>query len=176
MGGTSPSTNEMNSKKTMKIKIIATGGTIDKIYFDRKDEFQIGEPQAIGILKEANVNFEYEVVSLLRKDSLDLTDQDREMIYRAVADDDNRFFVVTHGTDTMVETARRLQGIKDKVVVFTGAMQPARFRMTDAIFNLAAALTAVQILPPGAYIAMNGMIFSPDRVRKNIAMLRFENI
>ena len=160
----------------MKIKIIATGGTIDKIYFDRQGEFQVGEPQAIEILKEANVTFEYEVVSLLRKDSLDLTDGDREKIFRAVADDDHRFFVVTHGTDTMVETARKLQGIQDKVVVFTGAMQPARFRMTDAIFNLAAALTAVQILPPGVYIAMNGMIFSPDRVRKNLEMQRFENI
>jgi len=163
-------------EKFMKIKIIATGGTIDKIYFDRQGEFQVGDPQAIEILKEANVTFEYEIVSLLRKDSLDLTDGDREKIFRAVADDDHHFFVVTHGTDTMVETARKLQGIKDKVVVFTGAMQPARFRMTDAIFNLAAALTAVQILPPGVYIAMNGMIFSPDRVRKNLKMQRFENI
>ena len=160
----------------MKIKIIATGGTIDKIYFDRKGEFQVGEPQAIEILKEANVCFDYEVVSLLRKDSLDLTDDDREKIFRAVADDDNHLFVITHGTDTMVETARKLQGIKDKVVVFTGAMQPARFHLTDAIFNLAAALTAVQILPCGVYIAMNGMIFPPDLARKNVAMQRFESI
>ncbi|MBN2428606.1 MAG: asparaginase [Deltaproteobacteria bacterium] len=160
----------------MKIKIIATGGTIDKIYFDRKGEFQVGEPQAIEILKEANVCFDYEVVSLLRKDSLDLTADDREKIFRAVADDDNHLFVITHGTDTMVETARKLQGIKDKVVVFTGAMQPARFHLTDAIFNLAAALTAVQTLPCGVYIAMNGMIFSPDRARKNVEMQRFENI
>jgi L-asparaginase len=158
----------------MKIKIIATGGTIDKIYFDKKSEFQVGEPQAIEILKEANVVFDYEVVSLLRKDSLDLTDEDREKIYSAVEKDENRFFVVTHGTDTMVETARKLLGIKNKVIVFTGAMQPARFRMTDAIFNIATALTAVQILPEGVYIAMNGAIFPADRVRKNMEMQRFE--
>ena len=158
----------------MKIKIIATGGTIDKIYFDQKSEFQVGEPQAIEILKEANVVFDYEVVSLLRKDSLDLTDEDREKIYWAIENDENRFFVVTHGTDTMVETARKLLGIKNKVIVFTGAMQPARFRMTDAIFNIAAALTAVQILPDGVYVAMNGAIFPADRVRKDMEMQRFE--
>ncbi len=160
----------------MKIKIIATGGTIDKIYFDQKSEFQVGEPQAIEILKEANVAFKYEVVSVLRKDSLDLTDEDREKIYHAVNKDDHRCFVVTHGTDTMVETARMLMGIKNKVIVFTGAMQPAKFRMTDAIFNIAAALTAVQILPAGVYITMNGVVFPADRVRKNIEMQCFEPI
>jgi L-asparaginase len=163
-------------KNDMKIKIIATGGTIDKIYFDQKSEFQVGEPQAIEILKEANVAFEYEVVSVLRKDSLDLTDEDREKIYHVVDEDDNRCFVVTHGTDTMVETARKLLGIKNKVIVFTGAMQPAKFRMTDAIFNIAAALTAVQILPTGVYITMNGVVFPAERVRKNIEMQRFEPI
>jgi L-asparaginase len=158
----------------MKIRIFTTGGTIDKIYFDRQSEFQIGEPQISEVLKESNVAFDYEVTPLLRKDSLDMTDADRRLIRDAIAADPERLVVVTHGTDTLVLTARELTGIPGKVIVLTGAMQPAKFRMTDAVFNIAAAVTAVQILPEGVYIAMNGEIFDPARVRKNRKMNRFE--
>ena len=158
----------------MKIKIITTGGTIDKIYFDQKSEFQIGDPQIVEVLKGANVTLEYEVCSLLRKDSLDLTDADRRLIRDTVGADCNRLFVITHGTDTMIRTARALQDIPGKVIVLTGAMQPARFRMTDAVFNIACAVTAVQLLSDGVYIAMNGRIFHPDKATKNVAMNRFE--
>ena len=160
----------------MKIKIIATGGTIDKIYFDRKNEYQVGDPQIIEVLEEASVTVEYKVISLLRKDSLDMNDEDRRLIYETIHSDPHRHFIVTHGTDTMSLTAEKLLKIPDKVIVFTGAMQPARFRMTDAVFNIACAFTAVQILPDGVYIAMNGRIFEAGKVKKNIEENRFEEI
>lgn len=160
----------------MKIHIITTGGTIDKIYFDKKSEFQVGDPQITEVLKGANVTLEYTVTSLLRKDSLDMTDADRKLIHDAVCADSDRFFVITHGTDTMIETARALGGIPGKVIVLTGAMQPARFQMTDAVFNIACAVMAVQLLPEGVYIAMNGRIFNPEKAFKNVAMNRFEDL
>ena len=158
----------------MKIKILTTGGTIDKIYFDRKSEFQVGDPQIVAVLKEANVTLDFEVIQLLRKDSLDLTDEDRFYIYDTVNSDPGRHFVITHGTDTMLETAKVLKKINDKVIVLTGAMQPAKFRQTDAVFNIAAAITAVQLLINGVYIAMNGRIFDPDKTIKNIEQNRFD--
>ena len=160
----------------MKIRIITTGGTIDKIYFDRKSDFEVGDPQIVDVLKEANVRLDYEVSSLLRKDSLDLTDEDRRLIYETIQHDKSRHFVVTHGTDTMILTGKTLQTIKNKVIVLTGSMQPARFRLTDAVFNIASAITAVQLLPCGVYIAMNGRIFDPDKVRKNVRLNRFEEL
>jgi len=158
----------------MKLKIITTGGTIDKIYFDAKSEFQIGDPQIGEVLKEANVSIDYEITPLLRKDSLDLTDDDRRRIHDAVKSSLQRHIVVTHGTDTMIKTAKVLKKIEGKVIVLTGAMQPAKFRFTDAVFNIAAAITAVQLLPDGVYLSMNGRIFDPDRSAKNVALNRFE--
>jgi L-asparaginase len=162
--------------EVMKINIITTGGTIDKIYFDQKSEFQIGDPQIAEVLKGANVTLDYEICSLLRKDSLDLTDADRRLIHDTVGADSSRLFVITHGTDTMIQTARALQDIPGKVIVLTGAMQPARFRMTDAVFNIACAVTAVQLLSEGVYVAMNGRIFQPEKARKNVEMNRFEDL
>ena len=160
----------------MKIQIFTTGGTIDKIYFDQKSEFQIGDPQIAEVLREANVTIEFEVTPLMRKDSLDLTDADRSLIYDAVAESPHRHIVVTHGTDTMIETAKVLQQTPDKVIVLTGAMQPAKFRFTDAVFNIGSAVTATQILPTGVYIAMNGRIFDPLKSKKNRNANRFETI
>ena len=158
----------------MKIKIFTTGGTIDKIYFDQKSEYQIGDPQACGLLKRANVVIDYEVESLLRKDSMELTDDDRDAICRAVADEVCDRVVVTHGTDTMIQTAKMLAAVGEKTIVLTGSMYPARFADSDAIFNIACAVTAVQILPAGVYIAMNGKIFNPFNARKNVEQNRFE--
>ncbi len=156
------------------IKIFTTGGTIDKIYFDDRSEYQVGEPQIGSVLKEANVTQEYEIVPLLRKDSLDLTDDDRMLIRQAVNSCPLKRIIVTHGTDTMIRTAKALKTIADKTVVLTGAMQPAKFRFTDAVFNIASAFTAVQLLPPGVYIAMNGKIFDPVQTIKNRELNRFE--
>jgi L-asparaginase len=157
----------LKEKDFMKIKIITTGGTIDKIYFDQKSDFQVGEPSIAEILKEANVTFSYSIMSILRKDSLDMTNEDRMLIYSKVKSSAQRHIVITHGTDTMIDTARVLQKINAKVIVLTGAMQPAKFRFTDAVFNIGCAVTAVQILPEGVYIAMNGQIFNPGNIRKN---------
>lgn len=158
----------------MSITIITTGGTIDKIYFDDLSAFQVGDPQIGTVLKEANVSVKFRIVPLMRKDSLEMTDEDRARIRDAVAAEPGDRFVITHGTDTMVETARALMALTDKIIVLTGAMQPARFRLTDAIFNISSAVTAVQLLSPGVYIAMNGRIFQADKVRKNRKKNRFE--
>lgn len=158
-----------------RIKIITTGGTIDKLYFDAKSQYQVGGPQIGDVLKEANLAVRYEILSLMRKDSLDLTDADREQIRRAVAECPETRLIVTHGTDTMIQTALILGRIPDKTIVLTGAMQPAKFRYSDAVFNVGAAFTAVQLLPAGVFIAMNGRIFDPHKSRKNVDLNRFED-
>ena len=142
----------------MSITILTTGGTIDKIYFDQKSEYQVGDPQARGVLERANVVLEYEVESILKKDSLDFTDADRELVRQKIATSPAERVIVTHGTDTMVTTAKVLQGIPGKTIVLTGSMYPAQYRDSDAVFNLGCAVTAVQILPPGVYITMNGRV------------------
>jgi L-asparaginase len=160
----------------LTIKILTTGGTFDKVYFDALSEFHIGEPTAGALLEEANVTFTYTVESLLKKDSLEITQEDREMIRNRVESVTESMILITHGTDTMVDTAKSLQGIEDKTIVLFGAMQPARMRYSDAMFNLGIASSAVQTLPAGIYIAMNGQIFNPNEVAKNRAEARFETI
>jgi len=159
----------------MKIKFFTVGGTIDKIYFDRKNDYQVGESGLCEILEGVHVGFNYEYESILKKDSLDITDEDRQTIFARVSREECRNIVITHGTDTMVQTARKLQSVPDKVIVLTGSMEPSRFRSSDAEFNTGCAITAVQLLPPGVYIAMNGRIFDPDKVRKNVDLNRFED-
>jgi L-asparaginase len=158
----------------MKIVFLTTGGTIDKVYFDAKSEFEVGPPQVLEILQDANAGFEYEVESILRKDSLDMTDEDRRLIRERVKAEVCQRIVVTHGTDTMVQTARALVGIEGKTIVLTGSMQPARFRVSDAVFNIGCAIGAVQSLPAGVYIVMNGQTFNPARTRKNLEKNCFE--
>lgn len=160
----------------MTLHIITTGGTIDKVYFDARSEYEVGSPQVAEILREANVTFDFTLESLLRKDSLELTDADRELIRRQTLATAAERVLITHGTDTMVETARALEGIPGKTVVLTGSMQPARFRNTDAVFNIGVAIGVVQCLPPGVYLAMNGRVFDPRQARKNAARHAFEEI
>ena len=160
----------------MYIKIFAVGGTIDKVYFDQKNSYQVGEPKIREILEEANVTFEYDVEPLLSKDSLNMTDTDRDLIYNKVKADPNPLIVITHGTDTMVMTAQHLEGIEGRTIVLTGSMQPARFRSSDATFNIGCAIAAVQTLPKGVYIAMNGRVFRPQEVHKNVDRGIFEII
>jgi L-asparaginase len=156
------------------ITFLTTGGTFDKIYFDAKSEFYIGDPMIDSILDEANIRFQYEVISILKKDSLDINDADRAKIRKAVLESDNNQIIITHGTDTMVETAMCLSGIDDKTIVLVGAMQPARMRLSDASYNIGVATTAVQLLPTGVHLAMNGQIFDPAKTRKNRQQSRFE--
>lgn len=157
-----------------KLRIFTTGGTIDKIYFDAKSEYEVGEPQIGEILREMGVTFPFEMTSLMRKDSLDLTDADREAIRKAVAEDAATRVLITHGTDTMTETAAALRGIAGKTIVLTGSLNPARFRGSDAIFNIGGAVAAAQALPPGVYIFMSGRVFDAHKVRKNRDKNRFE--
>jgi len=160
----------------MKLTIITTGGTIDKIYFDAKSAYQIGDPQIGDILRAFNVAIDFEVVSLMRKDSLDLTDLDRKLVRDTIAGHPNDRFVVTHGTDTMIETAKVLASLEHKTIVLTGALNPARFIGSDAVFNIGGAVAASQTLDSGVYLAMNGRIWSPKEVRKNREKNRFEPI
>ena len=158
----------------MFIRFITTGGTIDKIYFDALSQFEVGESQVKHILTEGLVAFDYDVVSLLQKDSLEMTDDDRQTLREFIANNDASHFVVTHGTDTMPATAEALEGIDGKTIVLTGALSPARFKTTDAVFNVGMAVAAVQTAAPGVYIAMSGQVFEAGRVRKNREENRFE--
>ena len=159
-----------------RLLIITTGGTIDKIYFDDKSDYQVGEPQISQILHAMNVAFQFEVNALMRKDSLHLGPEDRQLIRDAVIKSKARHVLITHGTDTMVETSRVLQGLEGCTIVLTGALNPARFRDSDAVFNIGCAVGAVQCLPAGVYIAMNGRVWDPGSVRKNPDANRFEEI
>lgn len=158
----------------MFIKILTTGGTIDKVYFDQLSEFQIGDPQIAEILAPVHPAFEYEIRAVLRKDSLDLTEADRALIRRAVETETAERILITHGTDTMRETALSLRGLANKTIVLTGALAPARFKESDATFNVGFALACVQTLAPGVYLVMNGRVFDPAHVRKNRERNTFE--
>jgi len=156
--------------------IVTTGGTIDKIYFDDKSDFQVGTPQIGQMLEALGVAFSFHTIPILRKDSLHLTAADRDLIRATITAQPTRHVLVTHGTDSMVTTATALSGIEDKTIVLTGAFSPARFRGSDALFNIGTAIGAIQSLPAGVYIAMNGRIWNPARVRKNVEANRFETI
>jgi L-asparaginase len=160
----------------MKIKIFSMGGTIDKLYFDDLSHYEVGEPQVVEVLKEAEVHFDYDVEDVVRKDSLRLTEADRELLRQRIAASPHRLVLVTHGTDTMVDTGLALKGFPGKVIVLTGALSPYRFRQSDATFNIGCAIGALQVLPPGVYIAMSGRVFAIDHVRKNREARRFEEI
>jgi L-asparaginase len=126
----------------MRIAFITTGGTIDKVYFDALSRFEVGETVVAQVLRRGGVGFEFEVVPLMRKDSLELTDTDRAAIRAAVAARDESHIVITHGTDTMVETARWLEDVPGKTMVLAGALSPARFQDSDAVFNLGMAVVS----------------------------------
>ena len=156
------------------LQIFTTGGTVDKVYFDALSEFQIGDPVVGGILESMNVGFEVSVDELMRLDSLDMTDKNRQIIQQRVGDSDAEHILIMHGTDGMVDTASWLGEIANKKIIFTGAMQPAAFSDTDAVFNIGCAVGAIQVVEAGVYIAMNGQVFAADKVVKNRAGQRFE--
>ena len=158
----------------MNFKIFTTGGTIDKEYFDAKSEYAVGQQQIATILQQSHVQTAFEVEQLFQKDSLDITEEDRALIFESARDDSCGHVLITHGTDTMVETARALESISDKTIVLVGSLSPARFKRTDAEFNIGFAIGALMALAPGIYIAMNGQIFPSDNVRKNLEKRRFE--
>ena len=158
------------------IAVVTTGGTIDKLYFDSLSEYQVGESVVRKLLASANVKYPFEVIEALRKDSLELTDSDRDQLYRCVAALKTSRVVITHGTDTMTATAARLASIQGKTIVMTGALTPARFSESDAPFNLGMAFAAAQTAPPGVYIVMNGEVFPAGVVRKDREAGRFVKV
>ena len=158
----------------MDLKIFTTGGSIDKTYSTQASDFVVGEPHIGCVLVDANVNLKYEVVSLLAKDSLEITDADRALIVEKVRAEACPRIVITHGTDTMIQTANALASIPGKTIVLTGAMQPAAFKHTDADFNVGGAVIAAQTLPPGVYLVMNGRVFDPKQAKKNLEANQFE--
>ena len=163
--------------ENMRVKIFTTGGTIDKTYFDAKSRYEVGDPQITTILKEAHVTTDVDVEALFRKDSLDLSEEDRAYIAERVKSTPMSRVLITHGTDTMVQMAKRLEReVNGKTVVLVGALSPARFKESDAVFNIGFAFSAVQVLGEGVHIAMNGRIFEPGHVRKNLETNRFEYI
>lgn len=163
----------MLSQGPEPIVIVTTGGTIDKAYFDALSTYQIGEPAVKKVLDTANVTHPYRIVELLRKDSLELTDDDRQRLKETVAALDARRVVITHGTDTMTDSAGVLAAVPGKTIVLTGALSPARFSDSDATFNIGLAFAAAQTLPAGVYVAMNGRVFRGDEVTKDREQRRF---
>ena len=158
----------------MSVAIFTTGGTIDKVYFDAKGGYQVGAPMVLELLRHARLPALPEVTELLRKDSLEMTPADRQAIRAAVAACAATQILITHGTDTIIDTALELAGIAGKTIVLTGALQPGRFSDSDAAFNLGLAYGAAQLCPPGIYVVANGTVFPADRVRKDRALNRFE--
>ena len=156
------------------ILVLTTGGTIDKNYFDALSEYQIVESGIPALLGEARVALPHRVVEVMRKDSLELTDEDRAAIARVAREAPEVRIVITHGTDTMTQTAAVLAAeVPGKTICLTGALSPARFAETDAHFNLGMAFATAQVAPPGVYIAMSGEVFDGLKVRKDRAAGKF---
>jgi L-asparaginase len=152
----------------MKIRIFATGGTFDKEYNELKGELFFKDTHLPEMLKLGRSQLEIDIRTLMMIDSLDMTEADRETIARNVSKTDEDKIVITHGTDTIVETAQVLgKKIKNKTVVLTGAMVPYKFGSSDGLFNLGSTLAFVQTLPAGVYISMNGRYFEWNKVSKN---------
>ena len=158
------------------LEILTTGGTIDKVYFDKKSNYEVGDPFVEELLRKMNVNISFKVKSLMKIDSLEMTDIHREEILNYIKNSNSINFLITHGTDSIVETAIYLKKISDKTIVLTGSLKPAIFIDNDAIFNVGSALTSAQILKKGVYIVINGQVFNPDNVRKNLEKNIFETI
>jgi len=161
----------------MSIKLLITGGTVDKQYNPLNGELVFVKTHLPEMIEQAKNKVYIELEVLMLKDSLDMNDNDRAMILEKCNATKEERILITHGTDTMVETAQVLgKSISNKTIVLTGAMVPFSFGKTDALFNLGTAIAAVQILSSGVFIVMGGKIFPWDKVRKNKKIGEFENI
>lgn len=161
----------------MVIKIFITGGTFDKEYNELTGELFFQDSHMPQMLRLGRCRIPVEIRTLMMIDSRKMTDEDRELIARNCIKAHEERIIITHGTDTMVETAKYLAGrVKDKTIVLTGAMVPYTFGSSDGMFNLGCALAFVQVLPHGVYIAMNGRYFTWENVRKNKKTGEFEEL
>lgn len=161
----------------MSIRIFVTGGTFDKEYNELNGQLHFQNTLIPELLKMGRSRLDIQVRTLMMIDSLEMTDVDRNIIVESCTRSTEAKIIVTHGTDTMCETAELLaQANLDKTIVLTGAMIPIRFGSSDGLFNLGSALAYVQTLPPGVYIAMNGRYFNWNNVRKNRQTGYFEEL
>jgi len=162
----------------MRIRVLVTGGTFDKEYNEIAGELFFKDTHVAEMLRLGRCRLEAAIETVMMIDSLDMTDASRALIVDCCRASPEQSVVITHGTDTMVETARALAeaDLRDKTIVLTGAMVPYAFGSSDGLFNLGSALSFVQVLPPGVYLAMNGMHFRWDEVRKNRDAGMFERI
>ncbi len=161
----------------MKIKIFITGGTFDKEYNELEGTLFFKETHVHEMLKLARSKLKTNISTLMMIDSLDMTDADRKIILERCKKTKEDKILITHGTDTMIETAKVLaSSIKNKTIVLTGAMIPYKFGSSDGLFNLGSSLAFVQTLPQGVYISMNGKYFRWDNIRKNKQTGMFEEI
>ena len=161
----------------MAIRIFITGGTFDKEYNELNGELYFKDTHLLDLLAMGRCRLHTEIRTLMMIDSLEMTDHDRDLIAHQCNQCEEDQIIITHGTDTMGETAKVLAGkVKDKTIVLTGAMIPIKFGSSDGLFNLGSALAFVQILPPGVYVAMNGRYFTWDNVRKNKQTGMFEEM
>lgn len=163
----------------MRKRLITTGGTIDKIYIPTTGELAFSDTNLRRMIEQARINIDDLIIQeLMRLDSLDMTDEHRDLIAQACMAASEEQIVITHGTDTMPETARRIKAdlrhIGNKTIVLTGAMVPYSVRGSDALFNLGTAFAHVDTLAPGVYVSMNGRAFGAASVRKNKARGLFE--
>ena len=159
------------------IKILATGGTFDKEYNEITGELYFKETNLFKLLHLGRSRIEVQIETLMMLDSLQMIDSDRNHILDRCKNEKASKIIITHGTDTMVETAQLLASyIKDKIIILTGAMIPIKFGSSDGLFNLGSALSFVQILDPGIYITMNGQYFYWNNVKKNKELGIFERI
>ncbi|MCH8847141.1 MAG: asparaginase [Proteobacteria bacterium] len=160
----------------MTIKLLITGGTIDKQYDELNGKLIFTQSGIGDMLTQGRTRLELSLETVMLKDSLDLDDNDRQKILASCLACDESRIVITHGTDTMVETSQVLAaGIKDKTIVLLGAMVPYQFKNSDALFNLGCAIAAVQTLGNGVYITMNGKVFNYDEVVKNKELGEFQS-
>lgn len=161
----------------MTIKIFVTGGTFDKEYDEIEGRLFFRDTHLPEMLKLGHCKVELDIRTLMMIDSVNMKDTDRAIIVQNCRNAEEERIVITHGTDTMVETARLLgAAIKDKTIVLTGAMIPYRFGSSDGLFNLGSALAYVQTLPHGVYVVMNGRYFIYDNVTKNKKLGEFEEL
>jgi L-asparaginase len=156
-----------------EILVLTTGGTIDKQYFDALSQYAITDSVIARLLDTGRVAHPFRIEEVMRKDSLEIDADDREALAERVEASPNTHIVITHGTDTMTETAKRLARIPGKTMVLVGALAPARFAESDATFNLGMAFATAQVAPPGVYITMNGSVFRGDKVVKDRDLGRF---
>tara|TARA_E500000331_G_C17251159_1_gene711213 strand:- start:756 stop:1250 length:495 start_codon:yes stop_codon:yes gene_type:complete len=161
---------------TLKITFIQTGGTIDKDYPKTRNgwAFEIGDPAILRVLEKLNPSFEYEIITVFRKDSLEIDLADRNQLAALIQNHKSSIFIITHGTDTLIETGQFLEKkINKKLIILTGALRPERFTNSDAALNIGTAIGVANSLKKGVYIAMNGIAQSVDLVRRDEKTDRF---